>query len=127
MAREDEDDTPTAGPTDTLFVYGKSPVAGDDAYSVLRKRGESVELGALRGIEEGKPIHGELVRLNRRAEHPLLFDVDVLHDARPKVEARPQPTKLSGPPQVATEAYREGWELIFGEGQGGDGGSGGLN
>jgi hypothetical protein len=107
MSDDDERTTPPA--TDTLFVYGKSP---DDAYSVLRKRGESLELGALREVEEGKPLHGELVKLNRREEHPLLFDVNVLHDATPKVA--PDRNDRSGPPQVATDAYREGWELIFG-------------
>src|SRR5215475_4816274 len=101
-----DDDEPTPRSDDTLFVYGK----GDDAYSVLRKRGESVELGALREVEEGKPLHGELVKLSRRAEHPLLFDVNVLHDSTPaKLSDR------SGPAQVATDAYREGWEIIFGQ------------
>jgi len=102
VTRNDDDDTPRS---DTIFVYGK----GDDAYSVLRERGESVELGALREVEEGKPLHGELVKLSRRAEHPLLFDVNVLHDATPKLAER------NGPAQVASDAYREGWEIIFGQ------------
>lgn len=110
VTHRDDDDT---GPsTDTILVYGKSQE--NDAYSVLRKRGESVELGALREVEEGKPLHGELVKLSRRADHPLLFDVNVLHDATPKLEGR------SGPAQVATDAYREGWEIIFGHETGSD-------
>lgn len=107
--RGDGGDDDTRPSSDTILVYGKSQE--NDAYSVLRKRGESVELGALREVEEGKPLHGELVKLSRRAEHPLLFDVNVLlknEDATPKLEGR------SGPAQVATEAYREGWEIIFG-------------
>jgi hypothetical protein len=102
---DDEPPRPPREKDDTLFVYGKN----DAAYSVLRKRGESVELGALREVEEGKPLHGELVKLSRRSEHPLLFDVNVLHDSAPKLSER------SGPAQVATDAYREGWEIIFGQ------------
>jgi hypothetical protein len=100
----DEDDSGAApSPSaDMLFVYGKTD---DDAYSVLRRRGEAVELGAIRGLEEGRPIHGEVVRLLARAEHPLLFDVDVVAETQP---AR------SGPAQVATDEYRAGWELAFG-------------
>jgi len=106
-----DDDEPRPPTTDTIFVYGKGPEAGG-AYSVLRKRGESVEVGALREAEEGKPLHGELVKLSRRPEHPLLFDVNVLHDATP---AREKTGERSGPAQVATDAYREGWEIIFGQ------------
>src|SRR5262252_8483457 len=97
----DDSGRPTKTPdNDMVFVYGKRE---GDAYSVLRRRGENVELGAIAKLEEGKPIHGEVVRLNRRDEHPLLFDVDVVADAQ-SLGGR------SGPAQVATEAYRENWE-----------------
>jgi len=102
---DDEDDT-AAGPSpsaDMVFVYGKTD---DDAYSVLRRRGEAVELGAIRGLEEGKPIHGEVVRLLARTQHPLLFDVDVVAET-PRAQR-------SGPAQVASDEYRAGWELAFG-------------
>src|SRR5215831_10447929 len=108
---KDEDDTGSTKtpaphpPKDLLFVYGKRD---GEAYSVLRRRGENVEIGAIAKLEEGKPIHGEVVRLNRREEHPLLFDVDVVSDAQ-SLGGR------SGPAQVATEAYRENWEEIFGK------------
>jgi hypothetical protein len=119
---------------DTLLVVGalqsEGPHAHGDAhngahnaYAVLRKRGDTVEMGALREVESGKPLHGEVVKLQRRAEHPLLFDVDVLADARPKgVLTR------SGPAQVATEAYRDGWDLVFGRNdRGRDPGDSALN
>ena len=89
-------------------MYGQT--AGD-AYSVVRRRGDTVELGALQKLEEGKPIHGEIVKLNRRAEHPLFFDVDVLADTSPAAR--------SGPAQVATQAYRENWDAVFGAPKGG--------
>ncbi len=90
---------------DVLFVYGKTE---GDALSVLRQRGETLEVGAIRQLEEGKPVHGEIVRLQRRDEHPLLFDVNVLADTRP------QRAGGSGPAQVASDAYRENWEAVFG-------------
>src|SRR5215831_13121628 len=106
VATNDDSGRPTKTPDkDMVFVYGKRE---GDAYSVLRRRGENVELGAIAKLEERKPIHGEVVRLNRRDEHPLLFDVDVLADT--------QATGLGRPAQVATDAYREHWEAIFGEG-----------
>ncbi len=63
----------------------------------------------MRPTRDGEPIHGELVRLSQRPEHNQLFDVDVLHDARPAGE-RP------GPAQIATREYRENWEKIFATG-----------
>jgi len=95
-----------------VLVYGRTD---DDGYSVLRRRGEAIEVGAIRALEEGKPIHGEIVKLNRRAEHPLLFDVDVLADTT-TTTATATAAARSGPPQVASNAYREHWDAIFGDG-----------
>jgi hypothetical protein len=95
---------PPAEPRDVLFVYGKDDTGN---YGVIRKREDQVELGRLCEAKEGQPIHGELVNLRPRPEHAQLFDVDVVHDARPS-ESR------SGPPQVATTAYRENWDRVFG-------------
>jgi hypothetical protein len=86
-------------------VYGVGE--GGDSYQVLRHRNECVELGELRGLPEGKAIHGEVVRLHPSEEHEQLFDVEVLVDP-------PSPAR-SGPAQVATRAYREHWEAIFGK------------
>jgi hypothetical protein len=97
----------SAAPTaarDVLFVYAEGE-AGD--YGVIRQREERVELGRIKPVQDGHPIHGELVRLEQRAEHQQLFDVEVLYDAK-------QSTSRSGPPQVATKAYREHWDQIFG-------------
>ncbi|GAB4215466.1 MAG: hypothetical protein OHK0013_41080 [Sandaracinaceae bacterium] len=78
---------------------------------VLRKRGDTVEAGVLRALEEGRPIHGELVRLERRPGTPL-FDVHVELDARP-----PSAEKRGRPPKVATRAFRAGWDEIWGRGR----------
>jgi hypothetical protein len=78
---------------------------------ILRRRGDggAVEQGILQPLTEGKPIDGEVVSLQQRPEFPLLFDV--------KTEWTPpagRPTS-DGPAQVATEAYRRGWDAVWGD------------
>jgi len=89
-------------PGDVVLVYGKS----DDGqgYQVLRQRGAEIEAGMVRPVDEGKPIHGELVRLKRREDSPVLFDVEVDFDGRPAI---------GRPAKVATDRYRRGWESIW--------------
>lgn len=126
---------PPAKSADMLFVH--SPTEAGDGFKVVRMREDSIEVGEIRGAPEGRPIHGDLVKLTPRPEHKQLFDVDVLvsapkrlpeaTQAEPQAQARAE-TKAgphaaamerhvmprSGPPQVATEAYRENWMAIFG-------------
>jgi hypothetical protein len=87
---------------DVVLVYGRSE--DGRAYDVLRQRGRDLELGTVRPLDEGKPIHGEVVRLKPREESPALFDVEVHHEARASV---------GRPAKVATEQYRKGWESIW--------------
>ena len=108
--------TPSEAPRDVLFVH--SPTEDGGALRVIRKREDSLEIGELRALEEGRPVHGDVIRLHQREESERLFDVEVLMEG-----PRPQ-RSLSGPPQVATEAYRSGWDAIFGPP---DGDSGALN
>jgi hypothetical protein len=99
----------TSGKTeDVAFVCGVS----DDGQSVdiIRKRGERIETGTVRRLEQGKPIHGEVVRLRPRENSPLVCDVDVELPA--PAGAMDPPT--SGPAQVATETYRKNWDAIYG-------------
>ena len=70
---------------------------------------------------EGRPLAagGEIVRLERRADGAGVFDVKVeckLPDgaATPQATTDRSPASPNGPPQVATRAYRENWELVFG-------------
>ena len=93
-------------PSDVVLVYGKS----DDGrgFDVLRQRGEEIEAGRLRPLDDGKPIHGQVVRLEPRTESPALFDVEVQHDAR---------SSTGRPAKVATDQYRRGWESIWAKAQ----------
>lgn len=87
---------------DLVLVYGQSE--DGKSYDVLRRRKDGIEAGQLRGLEEGKPVHGEIVRLKPREDSPVLFDVEVHHDAR---------ASSGRPPKVATDQYRRGWESIW--------------
>jgi hypothetical protein len=87
---------------DLMLVCGKSD--DGNGYDVLRRRGEGIEAGRVRLLDEGKPIHGEVVRLNARSESAVLFDVEVQHDAR---------ASTGRPAKVASERYRQGWDSIW--------------
>lgn len=110
---QDPPDTPKAEPEaqaeakgdDVVMVH--SPMDDGQGYHVLRLREGQVELGAIRNMREGAPVHGDVVRLTPRQEHDRLFDVEVLVKS-------PSRSDRSGPAQVATDAYRTNWEAIFG-------------
>lgn len=88
-------------------------VGADGSVHVIRRRGDTLEAGALQPVREGAPIHGELVSLKPRPNCPVLCDVQV-HYAPPaatKTAARAQRRK--GPAQVATDNYRDNWDSIW--------------
>lgn len=91
---------------DVVVITGKR--VNGDGMGVVRFREGNVEVGAVQPLKEGKPIVGELVRLHPRSEAPMVCDVEVELDARP-----PEQRGSSGPPQVATEAYRANWDAIW--------------
>jgi hypothetical protein len=81
----------------------------NEGFHVLRRRGEDapVEFGTVRPLKEGKPIDGEVVSLRPRKGAPLVCDV------KTELAAPRRPTS-DGPPQVATDSYRRGWDAIWG-------------
>ena len=114
---------------DVAVVAG--PTEDGRGVRILRRRGDRLELGEARAHAEGKPIHGELVRLRPRADAPHLLDVEVLHDARGAggateaageapdregdgTEPSARPGGRGRPAQVSSEAYRRGWSRLFG-------------
>ena len=97
---------------DVAIVCGVS----DDGQGVdiIRKRGERIEAGTVRPLEQGKPIHGEVVRLRPREHFPMICDVEVEVPAQRTGEPF---AVSSGPAQVATETYRKNWDAIYGRGK----------
>jgi hypothetical protein len=88
------------------------PTEDNEGFQILRQRAPDrpLELGTLRPLREGHPIDGEVVTLRPRKDMPLVCDV--------KVElADPHPDRgtTDGPPQVATDRYRRGWDAIWGD------------
>lgn len=82
---------------------------------IIRKRGERIETGTVRRLEQGKPIHGEVVRLRPREHSPLVCDVEV--EVPAPAQAQSPAAITSGPAQVATETYRKNWDAIYGRGR----------
>lgn len=83
------------------------PVLEDGTQPYIRHRADhSIETGVSRIMEEGKPMYGDeksLVRLTPR--DPWSYNVEPLQE---------KSAATSGPAKVATKAYREGWDSIFG-------------
>ncbi|MEM7437458.1 MAG: hypothetical protein AAF436_20060 [Myxococcota bacterium] len=103
MAEAPKKETATEA-TDVAWVYGRSE--DGRSYGVLRKKDDQVQMGTLRPLEDGKPIHGELVKLRPRPESEALFDVETQHGGT-------APGRAAGPAKVATPAYRSGWDSIW--------------
>lgn len=106
------------GPKEDVVLL-HSPTESGDGIRVLRKRDDTIELGELRPMREGQPIHGDVVRLTQREEHSMLYDCEVMLPAqkpKPLETAAKEPALAphKGPARVTSEAYRGGWEAIFG-------------
>lgn len=104
-----------AASQDVALVHGITP---DGSVHVIRRRGETLEAGALRPLVEGAPVHGEVVALRPRENFPLLCDVDVLYTPPASAKAAapspsPRPARRKGPAQVATDVYRDNWDSIW--------------
>ncbi len=94
---------------DVAFLYSRSE--DGRSYGVVRRRKEEIQVGTLQALEEGKPIHGEIVSLRPRPDSAVLFDVETEHAVTTARQA-------SGPPKIATKEYREGWDSIWSEKRG---------
>ena len=105
------DPAPPPPKQDVVFVH--SPTEAGEGMRVIRKRDDTIELGEIRPVQEGKPLHGELVKLKPRKENDRLFDVEVL--ASRAELGQPAAVGHAGPAQIASDAYRDNWEAIFGE------------
>ena len=93
---------------DVVLIHGVEP--DGKGLRVLRYRDDKVETGAVRPLEEGKPIRGEVVRLKPRRDLPVVCDVEV---ELPATSQKSAPVRRAGPAQVATDRYRENWDRIW--------------
>lgn len=108
-------------PKDVVLVH--SPTPDGAGVNVLRARNEGLEIGTMRPLEHGRPIHGEVVKLTPRAEMPMLYDVETefssTESSAPAEKADRATTASadraapSGPAQVASESYRKNWDTIW--------------
>ena len=89
------------------------PTADGAGVHVIRAREEKLETGELRALQEGRPITGEVVALSPRKDNPRICDVTDSYRATPQRDDRAVAHK--GPANVATDAYREGWDEVFGK------------
>jgi hypothetical protein len=106
------DDPPKADPDNTDIVVLGAPTADGDGVHVLRARNEKLETGELRALRDGRPVTGEVVTLEPRKDEPRICDVRA--SWRPPSPAEePASKKGKGPAQVATKAYRDGWDVVF--------------
>jgi hypothetical protein len=96
---------------DLALVLGRSE-DGEELH-VLRRRAATgaVEAGTVRPLREGHAITGEVVQLSPREEAPFLFDCETDQELSAPVVPR---VAGGGPPQVATNEYRRGWDAIWG-------------
>lgn len=77
------------------------PAEGGGVHVVRHRPDHTWEAGVLRDVEDGRPLHGELVRLTQR-DGPG-YSVETLHG------------RGEGPAMVNSQAYKDGWENIFGQ------------
>jgi len=107
-------------PTDVVLVHGPTPDGA--GVNVLRARQDGLEVGTMRPMEHGRPIHGEVVKLTPRPEMPMLYDVETqlpAPDAADAGTAASEPAAstdraaTSGPAQVASDSYRKNWDAIW--------------
>jgi hypothetical protein len=101
---------------DLALVFG--PSADGEGFNVLRRRAGSaaIEAATVRPLRAGRAITGEVVHLAQREEAPFLFDCETDEELS-TVTAAPAQLDRSvsvGPPQVATDEYRRGWDAIWG-------------
>ena len=119
MSADDPDDAPNAPSQDVVLLH--SPTEDGDGMRVLRAREGRVELGEVRPLKEGHALNGaEVVTLTPRADAPRVCDVKV-QVALPKTpEAAPKALPHKGPARVSSEAYRDGWDALYGRRPRGD-------
>lgn len=97
---------------DTLLL---GPVVSDNGTRACIRHlpDHRVGVGFMRPLRDGQPIHGgEVVSLKHVEENR--YAVTSLYGSPVPHEDTPAADEAQGPARVTTEAYREGWDRIFG-------------
>lgn len=99
------------GVVDLAILGPKTP----SGHKVVRVKGDQegpkeVLFGEIRPVKDGEPIFGDMVRLDRKGDSNV-YGVETLLENPMKPEP---PRGGKRPPMVSSEAYREGWERVFG-------------
>jgi len=103
-------DDPAPREEDVLLLH--SPTEDGEGIRVLRARENRLETGEVRAMKDGQPlVGGEIVKLAPREGAPQVCDVEVVQKIEPARDGVRDSTK---PAQVATRAYRDSWDRIFG-------------
>ena len=116
MANDDAPRDPGdgTGGSDVALIHG---LAENGDLQIVRQREGRVELGQVRPLRDGVPITGEVVRLTPRKECPLLCDVSTTlaapATAKQEDVLQAPASGHKGPAQVATDRYRDNWDLIW--------------
>jgi hypothetical protein len=107
----DEPPEPESKSEDIVVIRGRT--ADGAGLGVARLREGRVEVGVVQPLEDGKPIHGEVVKLKPRPACPIVCDVEkVALDSSPTEDDAAERSR-TGPAQVATDRYRENWDAIW--------------
>ena len=102
-----DDDEPKRA-LDVVLLQG--PTADGSGVRVVRVKDESLSVGEVRPIEDGKALLGEVVQLKPRDGTPRVCDVEVVHTPK----ALPAAAARTGPAKVTSAAYRSHWDDLFG-------------
>ena len=97
-------------PKDVVLVHSPTPDGG--GVNVLRARRQGLEVGTMRPLAEGRPIHGEVVKLTQRPETPLLYDVET-ELPHPEPSAEPNGESVTEPNEARASSgpRREPWPV----------------
>jgi hypothetical protein len=98
-------------PADFDVVLPQGPTEDGRGVKMIRLRPEGPSTGVFYPVEEGKPLQpgADVLKLSRRRGALPLFDVETVFSA---AEAAEPPR--AGPPKVVSDAYRDGWDAVFG-------------
>lgn len=102
---DDKDDS-GCGDGEDFAVLGP-PADGGGQYVLRHLSDCSWQAGVLRPLEDGKPVHGEIVCLRPREDGGPGYAVESVNAGGK--------TSGSGPAMVNSKAFRDGWDGIFGK------------